>query len=192
MHPKPFELARLEPLVTSADRRAFALVDLVASQLAWWWCVLWTRADHPVAAVIGPALYVGAHVTLASARTATLLLAASGVLVGLVGDGTLLRAGLMVFPSGATGGVAAPFMLALWAMFAVSLGASLAFLGRAPRVWRALFGALAGPLAYAGGERLGVLALTKGAAVAVAIEWVLAVTVLVRVAHGLQRSERAS
>jgi hypothetical protein len=42
-----------------------------------------------------------------------------------------------------------------------------------------LLGAIAGPLAYAGGERLSVLSLSAAAAWAVALEWGLAVPLLV-------------
>jgi hypothetical protein len=96
-----------------------------------------------------------------------------------------VHAGLLAFQP--TFGAVAPFMLALWAMFAVSLTASAAFLARPP-AWRAaLFGAVAGPLAYAAGARLSVLSLRDGAAWAVAVEWLLAVPWL---AYWARRAER--
>ena len=155
-------------------------LDLAASQAAWWWCILGARSNHPQLALLGPVAYLLGHVVLArQARAEVLGLIAAGSLAGLVGDGVLARAGLLVFPAGLTLGPAAPFMVSLWAMFAASLRSSAAFVVRQP-LWRAaLLGAAAGPLAYAGGERLSVLTLPAGAGFAVAFEWALAVPVLV-------------
>jgi len=129
--------------------------------------------------LLGPLSYVLGHVLSARrARHAVLALAMAGALAGLAGDALLAKAGLLRFPPGLTLGLAAPFMILLWAMFAVSLRGSSAFVLRRP-VWQvALLGAAAGPLAYAGGERLSVLELSHGALWAVALEWAVAVPLL--------------
>jgi hypothetical protein len=48
--------------------RRVALADLLGSQAAWWWCILWVRADHPHVALVAPAAYVAAHLALRSSR----------------------------------------------------------------------------------------------------------------------------
>lgn len=76
-------------------------------------------------------------------------------------------------------------MVSLWAMFAVSLSASARFLSQLSVHWVAALGATMGPLAYLGGERLGVLTLGRGASLVVAAEWAIAVAIL---AHSAARA----
>lgn len=159
--------------------------DFVANQAAWWWCVLAARAGSPTG-LLGPAAYVvGQLVFRPNRRRAILGLAAAGALTGLAGDFALVRAHLLAFPP--TFAEVAPFMLGLWAMFAVSLTASAAFLAQAPVWGAALFGAVAGPLAYSAGERLSVLTVREAGAAAVALEWMIAAPWL---AYCARRAER--
>jgi hypothetical protein len=169
-----------------AERRGFAAwqrpdavaawVDLVASQAAWWWCVLAVRQGQELVAIAGPLTYIAGRVAVRPARAgATLALAAAGAAFGGAGDQLLAWLGFIDFlPAGTRGA----FMVAIWAMFAASLEVSAAFLTKLSPWQRSLSGALAGPLAYLGGERLGVLALAPGAIPGVALEWALALLVL--------------
>jgi hypothetical protein len=155
---------------------ATVLFDLVASQMVWWWCVLAVRQGEELVGLAAPLAYVAGRVAVRPARAAaTLKLAVAGALFGATGDQVLASVGLLDFLPAGTLGV---FMVSLWAMFAVSLEHSAAFLGRLSPLQRALAGAVAGPLAYLGGERLGVLALERGAYLGVAVEWALALLVL--------------
>lgn len=166
-------------------------LDLAANQAAWWWCILSARSGHGTVALIGPAAYLLGQVLLRPGeRWLVLLLGALGALVGFAGDTLLVYARLLVFPPGLTVGAAAPFMLALWAMFSASLLGSMAFLLRQPAWLALLLGAVAGPLAYSGGERLSVLALPGMAPVGVAVEWALAVPLLALLARVLRQVPR--
>jgi hypothetical protein len=152
------------------------LFDLVLSQAAWWWCILAVRQGEEFVGIVGPLAYVAGRLAVAPSRAAvTLRLGAAGALFGAVGDQTLAALGLLEFLPVDTLGV---FMVSLWAMFGVSLDVSAAFLARMALWQRALAGALAGPLAYLGGERLGVLALERAGLVGVAVEWALGLALL--------------
>ena len=154
--------------------------DFAGQQAAWWWCVLLARGGHAAAALLGPALYAGAHVLArpgAGRRVAAL--GSGGALLGFLGDTLLVRAGLMSFTiPGAATGHSPPFMVALWMMFALSFSASSAPLSRQHPATLAGLAALAGPLAYLGGERLSLLSLSAAAPAAVGLEWALLVPLL--------------
>jgi len=163
-----------------AGSRLVLWADFAGQQAAWWWCVLLARDGHAVAALVAPALYAGVHVLARpGARCRVVALGVGGALLGFLGDTSLVRAGLMSFTvPGAAPGHSSSFMVALWMMFALSFGASSAPLSRQHPATLAGLSALAGPLAYLGGERLSLLSLTDRALVAVALEWALLVPLL--------------
>jgi hypothetical protein len=165
-----------------ALRRAkhFALLDFAANQAAWWCAILLVESGHALFAASGPAAYVLVHLLARpEVRSLVARLAVTGALVGLVGDTLVVRAGLMTFPSAATDAAwSPPFMVSLWAMFAVSLSASARFLSHLKVYWAAALGAMMGPVAYFGGERLGVLELEPWASPVIALEWAVAVAIL--------------
>lgn len=173
-----------------------AVADFCANQAGWWWCVLWaldtesanaTSAANVAITLLAPAAYLAAHLALDSERRAVAALFALGATLGWAGDTLLTQAGLISFPS-APGAESGPvFMLALWAMFAVSLRASARpFVTLRP--WLRVFvAAAAGPLAYLGGQRLGVLELESGAVYAVALVWAIVVPLLAAAAATLAR-----
>lgn len=153
------------------------VIDFAGNQAAWWWCILCVRGGHTWLALCGPATYVGVHAVLRPSKEAIAVLGAVAAAIGFVADSGLVRAGYLGFP-GERGLWTAGFMVALWAAFGVSLTASLRFLGERPAWVAAAFGALAGPVAYASGERLGVLRLAPHAWVAVGVVWAAAVGAL--------------
>jgi len=179
MQTPALELGRAAGLALRPTKR-FALLDFVANQAAWWCVILLVKSGHDLVALSGPVAYVTVHLLARpEARLLVARLAVMGALVGLVGDTLLVRAGLITFPSTASDPAwSAPFMVSLWAMFAVSLSASARFLSQLRMHWVAVLGAIMGPLAYLGGERLGVLALGPGAGPVVAAEWAVAVAIL--------------
>ncbi|HEY6100997.1 MAG TPA: DUF2878 family protein [Anaeromyxobacter sp.] len=171
-----------------------ALADAGGQQAAWWATVLSAAAGVPPAVAALPgALVVVAHLALRRemrARLAALALAAAAY--GWATDSALVRLGLLSFAGG--GATAPAWMPALWAAFAVGLTASM----RAVAGWRpalvALAGALAGPIAYRGGQALGGLELgpEAGAALAgVALQWALGAPALAALAsHALSARGR--
>ncbi|MDE2251246.1 MAG: DUF2878 family protein, partial [Gammaproteobacteria bacterium] len=111
-------------------------------------------------------------------------------LTGMVGwcwDSALVVLGLIAYrpaPAPASLSLAPLWILALWVLFATALPISLRWLRG--RWWQAcLLGALAAPLAYFGGARLGALQLVRPwpALLAQAAGWALLLPLLVDLAR---------
>lgn len=181
--------------VEGAWRLAPGWLDAAANQVAWWSCVLLVRAGFPLVAVLGPAAYVLAHVGPLRGKPKSPsdvagevgALAVAGVLVGFVVDTSLSLQGGLSFPQSPTQTVPAPFMVALWAAAAVSVRASCRGLLGLPLAVVAMVGAVAGPLAYLGGQRLGVLSLSPGTVPLVGLHWGCAVPLVVLMARRVLR-----
>jgi hypothetical protein len=155
------------------------VVDIVGSQIAWWWCVLFQADGQTALALLAPTVYVISHIALRGAdRVKVAKLAAAGALFGFVGDTLLVAFDLLAFPQHAGASLSVPFMLALWAAFAVSLPVSWGRVIVRPAWVLAALGAAAGPIAYFAGARTSVLELAPGALLAVSFEWALAFPML--------------
>jgi hypothetical protein len=109
--------------------------------------------------------------------------------MGALWDSALVSSGWIVFTSGMLiDGVAPPWILALWALFATTLNASLGWLKNKLLV-AALFGALGGPLSYWAGMRLGALqfAAPMAALIALSIGWGVMTPLLIMAARRFDR-----
>lgn len=143
------------------------LVNLAAFQIVWWSAVLGAAHGLPWA---GPLTALGAcalHVRRIApeTRSAELTMLAYALCFGLACDATLMAFGLIRYAPGLGIGpdrLAPAWMAALWPTFATTLNHSLGWLRRHP-LCAALFGALAGPLAYGGGVVLGAAGWPRGA-----------------------------
>ncbi len=104
----------------------------------------------------------------------------AAALGGCAAEWALLTAGAVTYPAHASIGWPVPlWMPALWANFASILNYSLSWL-RGRWAAAAMLGAIAGPLSYLAGSRLGALTMpseTYGAAL-VALEWAIATPAL--------------
>lgn len=128
-------------------------VEVVAYQAVWFACVigagrgLWWPG---VAAALALAVW---QVTSSARPAATAALGGAGLAVGLSVEGTLAGSGLLAHAAAPTHWIGpAPWILALWPVFAMSLHRSFAFLQGRPWLACAL-GGLGGPLAYLGAAR---------------------------------------
>jgi hypothetical protein len=160
-------------------------VNFVAFQAGWWACVLGTAYDMPATGSLFAAVIVATHIALVSRPLQELRLVAIALLIGVVWDSLLLQSGWLDFSGGFLLPRTAPhWILALWALFAITLNHSLAWLhGRLPAA--ALLGAIAGPLAYWGGEKLGAVIFIEPlyASTALAAGWAMFTPLLIRLAQ---------
>ena len=163
--------------------------DAFLHQAVWWACVLPVLSDTPRWAPLAVALYALLHAVARPAqwpRLAGVAVASAGV--GWVVDTTLARTGAIEFSAAVvaqTGlGGSVLFMVALWTAFGLSLTASLRWLQRLSLPLVGLIGAVAGPIAYLGGETLGLLSVAgTGGYAGVGVGWAVAVATLSRVAR---------
>jgi Protein of unknown function (DUF2878) len=165
--------------------RAFGLlVNFVAFQFGWFACVVGAARGWPLTGTAIAALIVAWHIVRAARPAEELKLIAVALLIGVLWDSALIALGLTDFTSGTLlVGLAPPWILALWALFATTLNLSLRWL-RQRWLLAALLGAVAGPLSYWAGVRLGAVQFVAPwpALIALSIGWALITPVLVNVA----------
>ncbi len=154
-------------------------------QTTWFCLVLGRESLLPVS---GALLLL--HLALVRDTWTELLRLSSIAAIGISADALLSYSGLFSFP----GGVLVPLWLCcLWFTFATTLTRSLAWLGRHPLL-TAIVGAVALPLNYWAGQRLGAvdfpqpLVLTLGT---MALLWFVTLPLMYRVARFLTEAERA-
>ncbi len=157
------------------------LVNIVSFQAGWFASVLGAAAGS---SWLGPAVVLplaAFHLGRAGDRRAEgSLLIASGV-AGFIAETAMIAAGFYdpaVSPLPAP--LAPPWLVAMWVNFGTTLSVSLRFLEERPGL-SALLGAVAGPAAYLGGERLGAVRFADpwwAGAAALAVLWAAAVPCL--------------
>ena len=142
------------PLATSRTR---VVVNFVAFQAGWFACVLGAAHGRPAAGTLIAAILVAGHVMFSPRPAQELKLIGVALGIGLLWDSALVTLGWIDFTSGfVVAGLAPHWILALWALFAMTLNVSLGWLKKRLGV-AALLGAISGPLAYWGGVRLGAV-----------------------------------
>lgn len=166
------------------------LINLIAFQICWLAAVLGAASGMPYLGLLFAAIWLPMHflATKSSAVTEITLVLMAGA-IGYVLDSALVLGGWMSFPPHA--GLGAPstlWMVTLWLGFAATLRHALGWL-RGRYVLGALLGAIAGPLAYWGGARLGAVTLTDTvpSLLAVGVEWLVAMPLLLGLLTLLER-----
>lgn len=127
--------------------------NFVLFQAAWFAVILSAAADRAWLGSAAVALVVGWHLVFALQPAREARLVAAAVAIGAVLDSLVLATGAIVY-RGPAGALAPHWILALWALFATTLNVSMAWLHGRPWL-AALLGAIAAPLSYAAGVRLG-------------------------------------
>ena len=159
--------------------------NFLAFQIGWFASVLGGAHDLPWVGTGIALVIVAWHLTRAARPKQELLLVLSAAAIGALFDTLLVWLGWFTYSSGTLiAGTAPHWMVALWMLFATTLNLSLAWLKR--RLFVAvLFGAIGGPLAYLGGEKLGALNFASPTAglIALAIGWALLTPLLAMIAQ---------
>jgi hypothetical protein len=163
------------------------VADLLLFQTIWFICVWSAAHGYPWAGVLAVAGRAGFSLRGSSVpprREALLLLSAAAI--GLLGEWILGAAEVLDYPPQARTGPPVPaWMIALWVNFATLLHTSLAWL-RGRFVLAAMLGAIAAPLSYWAGRRLGAILLHPEPVVwicGIGLLWAVATPVLVWIAE---------
>ena len=149
------------------------VANLILFQAGWLACVLGAAQGFPWTGPLAVAAIVLAHLCWAEQPAVEARLLAICTLVGVLFDAGLLATGWVSFPNGWwLPGLAPYWMAAMWLLFATTLNLSMSWLKGHAKL-AAVFGAVGGPLAYLGGERLGGIELLEQwpALVALAVGW---------------------
>jgi len=144
----------------AAPSRRAILVNFAVFEIGWFACVLGAARGRPwLGMAISGLILLGSLLAAGAAWMRQLLLLLAVTAIGFVWDSALSLAGITVYPGMSHGLALAPaWIAALWALFAMTLDVSLRWLqGRT--VLAIVLGAIAAPLSYYGGARLGALVL---------------------------------
>ena len=157
-----------------------SLANFIFFQAGWLACVLGGANSQPWIGTLSAVVIVGYHLLRANAPRMELTLIIITVLLGAAWDSLLVWLNWISYTSGMWSPDFAPhWILALWALFATTLNVSLRWMKS--HLWLAMAsGAIAGPLAYYAGNRLGAVQFTDPttALVALAVGWAVMMPLL--------------
>jgi hypothetical protein len=166
------------------------VVNVALFQLGWFACVLGAAHGYAREGALVALAIVAAHVALAARPTRELALVAAAAATGAVADSLLAASGWLRYDVGVLVEGTAPYwIVAMWALFAITLNVSMRALRS--RLWLgALLGLVGGPAAYYAGAKLGALMLVQivPALAALAVGWALATPMLLALALRLERA----
>lgn len=165
--------------------------NLLGYQAVWFAAVLGAARDLVWPALVTAALFALAHFSLPGAHRADARLLLCAVGVGALMDGALAMSGWLAY-------AAAPatwpplWILAIWASFALTLNHSLVYIQSHPLA-TVLLGAIGGPLAYLGAQRLGAVVFAAPdwrAMAALSLAWAFALPALTQLARRWSGSQQ--
>jgi Protein of unknown function (DUF2878) len=165
-------------------------VNFIAFQIGWFACVLGAAHGHALEGALVALAIVAAHIALAARPSREFALVAAAAATGAAADSLLAASGWLRYDAGVLVEGTAPYwIVAMWALFAITLNVSMRALRS--RLWLgALLGLVGGPAAYYAGANFGALTLVQllPALAALAAVWALATPMLLSLALRLERS----
>ena len=164
--------------------------NILLFQTGWFACVLGAAHGYALEGSLVALAIVAAHIALAARPGREFALVAAAAATGAVADSLLASSGWLRYDAGVLLEGTAPYwIVAMWALFAITLNVSMR--ARRDRLWLgALLGLVGGPAAYYAGANLGALTLVQllPALAALAAVWALATPLLLSLALRLERS----
>jgi hypothetical protein len=154
MSPVASPLGRVAPrsAVPSARRQ---LANFAVFEAAWFAAILGAAHGAPSWGTATVVAAIAWHVAISARPWVELRLVAILCVIGLVAESAVVAQGHVAYPSGQPVAWLAPYwMVALWGEFAIALNVTLRWLKNRPLL-AGVLGAVAGPLSFVGGVRLG-------------------------------------
>lgn len=135
-----------------------AIAEWIGFQAVWLACALGAAQGRNGPGIVAAAVFLAAVLAgRGSGKRDVGAILASGA-VGTLGEGLIGLSGLVTYAATLPGaGPLPPWIIALWLAFGATLPALDAVVGKPLSLRAALLGAVAGPLAYLAGARLGAL-----------------------------------
>ena len=150
------------------------VINFILFQLAWFSCVIGAAKGMPWLGVVVTLATVIWHLTQAKAIKPEAMLILSALAVGASYDQILLALNLVTYVHHGWNVAFVPvWILALWVAFSSILNVSLRWM-RGKHLIAIVFGAIGGPLAYVGAEKLGAVTLHGGSSyIALSVGWAI-------------------
>lgn len=167
--------------------RGLLVANFVLFQLGWLGCILAAARGWPMVGTGCVAAAVAWHLLLSARPRSEALLVVLAMGLGLLVEGVMVRFGLISYTSGQWLAALPPlWILSLWGLLATTFNVSMGWLRGRPWL-AAVMGAVAGPLSYAAGVRLGAAQFSDAnlALAALALAWALAMPLLMALAARL-------
>lgn len=149
-------------------------INFILFQTAWFACVLGAANNLPWLGVLVTSVALAWHFYQAKTIKPEACLMLSALAIGGLYDQALLSLGLVDYANHGWSNAFVPvWILALWLAFASVLNVSLRWLHSKPQL-ATFFGAIGGPLAYIGAEKLGSVTLHGlSSLAALAVGWAI-------------------
>ena len=157
-------------------------------QLVWFTSALGAAHGRAAPGVLAAAAFIASVLVLnrTAVKPAGIAIIASG-LVGFVAESALASGGLVRFAAPWPNSLLAPaWIVALWLAFGATLPTIASWFGSRLVSKAFVAGAIAGPLAYWAGERLGALEIAGAPALtylAISLIWAIALPALLKILH---------
>ncbi len=173
------------PPAPTAPTRTLQIVNFVVFQAAWFAAVLGAAHGVPLWGTAAVVAAIGWHLAVSARPRAEAKLVGIACLIGVVVETFAAMQGHIAYPSGQPVATVAPYwMVALWGLLAIALNVTMRWLRGRPWL-AALLGAVAGPLAFVSGVRLGgaVFIDATPALATMACVWAVLMPVLMRLSE---------
>lgn len=159
------------------------IINFTLFQLAWFACVIGAGKDMPWLGVIVTALALSWHLYKAKNLKAELLLMLCALAIGASYDQSMLSLGYINYlNNGWSNDIVPVWILALWLAFSSTLNVSLRWMHNKYLV-AIIIGAIGGPSAYLGAEKLGAVVLHGATSyIALSIGWAVITPLLLVIA----------
>jgi phage-related protein len=161
------------------------IINFVLFQIAWFACVIGAAKQMPWLGVIVTFIIVAWHLMQAKPAKPEIILLLIVLIIGAAFDQLMLTSNLITYQvHGWSDSLVPAWILALWAGFVTALNISLRWM-RGKWLVMVLFGAIGGPLAYMGAEKLGAVTLNSMPAsyLALAAGWAILTPLLLKLAE---------
>lgn len=168
------------------------LTNFIAFQLVWFACVIGAAHQWQWAGFALATAFVALTLRASITPKADLVLVVAAVVGGSLLDSLWAVTGVMSYAATPWGNVSPPWILGLWAAFAITINHSLAWL-RFRYGWMALLAAIASPFSYYAGARLGAVQWLKPEwlLLVIPLSWALFLYGLCRLNHKLLGGQHA-
>jgi Protein of unknown function (DUF2878) len=161
------------------------VINFIVFQAAWFACLYAAAHGQPLWGTACLVAVMAWHLASAARPADEAKLMGCALLIGTVFDSLVVQQQAIQYVSGQFDARVAPhWIIALWGLFAITLNVSLRWL-KGRNALAALLGAIAAPLSYAGGVRMGAARFIDAprALVMLAIGWALLMPLLMALSN---------
>ena len=166
------------------------VINIILFQIGWFACVLSAANNHPLVGASISLFIIVSHVLLSREYKQEIRIIVIAMVIGLFLDSLIISAGWVTYTSGMFNDFIAPYWIVLmWALFATTLNYSLSWM-RNKLLLSVVLGAIAGPLAYYAGMKLGAVEFINeiNALISLSIGWAICTPLLLKLT--IDRSEQ--